>query len=449
MNNAVTVSGLVRYLKARLENDARLQSVMVEGEISNFSAYRSGHWYFSLKDANAQIRCVMFAYQNRRMTWMPKDGDKVIVTGSVSVYEGRGEVQLLVSGMKPAGIGDLYLQFEALKKKLSEEGLFDEEHKKAIPRYPMNVCLITGRNTAARADVLTTMARRWPVAKISEYPALVQGEQSAAQIIHALKTVDPMGFDVILLVRGGGSIEDLWSFNDETLARTIHALRTPVITGVGHEIDYTIADLVSDLRAPTPTGAAERCSPDIKDVLQNLDDLETRMHRSVGMRLEAERENLNALAEKPVLTRPQRLYEQKAVMLESLKQQFLRQMNTKASGMRNEVGGYQNRLVQSGTRIVQEARMRLEGNAQQMNHAMEAYTMKKQEQLKQNAGLLDAYSPLKVLERGYSITTSGKKVIHSVTQVENDMDLSIRVADGIIHAKAQEGSNDHGKGEDI
>ena len=171
-----------------------------------------------------------------------------------------------------------------------------------------------------------------------------------------------------------------------------------------------------------------------------MDDLEFRMNRNVNMRLDAERENLNALAEKPVFTKPGRLYEQKAVMLESLKQQFMRQMNTKASEMRNQVGGYQNRLVQSGTRIVHDARMRLEGDAQQMNHAVDAYTMKKQEQLKQNTGLLDAYSPLKVLERGYSITTSGKEVIHSVSQVKHGMDLSIRVSDGVIHAKAQEGN---------
>ncbi len=214
----VTVTALVRYLKSKLENDALIQGILVEGEISNFSAYRSGHWYFSIKDAGAQMRCVMFAGANRRMTWMPKDGDKVIVQADVSVYEGRGEMQLLVTGMKPAGIGDLFLQYEALKAKLAEEGLFDESHKKPIPPYPMRIALVTGKNTAARADVLNTLGRRWPIASIAEFPVLVQGTESAAQIIDALKKADTMGFDVILLVRGGGSIEDLWSFNDERLA---------------------------------------------------------------------------------------------------------------------------------------------------------------------------------------------------------------------------------------
>lgn len=452
MNTAVTVSGLVRYLKARLENDANLQSLMVEGEISNFSAYRSGHWYFSLKDASSQIRCVMFAYQNRRMSWMPKDGDKVIATGSVSVYEGRGEVQLIISSMKPAGIGDLYLQFEALKKKLSAEGLFDEAHKKPILAYPFRVCLVTGRNTAARADVLTTMARRWPVAKISEYPVLVQGTQSAGQIIHALRTVDSMGFDVILLVRGGGSIEDLWSFNDEALARTIYALKTPIITGVGHEIDYTIADLVSDLRAPTPTGAAERCSPDIKDVMQNLDDLEERLNRDVRNHLSDERLQLEKLSAKPFFRNPERLYEGKAAVFESLRQKFMRQMNTKSADLYRQTDDYRNRLIACGTRLAHENRMRLESDAQSMTHALDAYTMKKKEQLGRNAGLLDAYSPLKVLERGYSIAYADHKVLHSVSQAEEGKQISILVSDGNVNAvvTGTEGKDiHHGKKQDI
>ncbi|MBQ1468483.1 MAG: exodeoxyribonuclease VII large subunit, partial [Solobacterium sp.] len=289
----LTVSSLVRYLKNRLEGDSMTQHVLVEGELSNFSNYRSGHWYFTLKDSNAQLRCAMFASSNRKISYVPKDGDKVLVQGDISVFEGRGEMQLIVTNMKPSGIGDLFIQFEALKKKLSEEGLFAEEHKKEIPLYPEHIGLVTGKNTAARSDVLTTLQRRWPVAEVHEYPVLVQGTGSAEQITDALKYMDTLGYDVILLVRGGGSIEDLWSFNSEMLARTIYDLNTPIITGVGHEVDFTIADFVADLRAPTPTGAAERCSPDIREVKDFVQTMKDRLNRETTALLNTSSQRLD------------------------------------------------------------------------------------------------------------------------------------------------------------
>ena len=291
--NVVSVSTLVHYLKSKLESDNLIQKVLVEGEISNFSNYRSGHWYFSLKDENSLIRCVMFSSYNKKVQFAPKDGDKVIIQADVSVYEQRGDIQLLVYAMKSDKIGDLYLQFEKLKAKLYAEGVFDDKYKKPIPLYPMNIALVTGANTAARSDVLTTLNRRWPIAEIHEYSVLVQGNESAGQIINALKQADNNHHDVILLVRGGGSIEDLWSFNDETLARTIFNLKTPIITGIGHEINYTISDYVADLRAPTPTGAAERCAPDQKDVLNMLNVYQTRLNTAITTKKDHASRELN------------------------------------------------------------------------------------------------------------------------------------------------------------
>ncbi|MDD6367545.1 exodeoxyribonuclease VII large subunit [Anaerolactibacter massiliensis] len=449
----VTVTALVRYLKSKLENDALIQGILVEGEISNFSAYRSGHWYFSIKDAGAQMRCVMFAGANRRMTWMPKDGDKVIVQADVSVYEGRGEMQLLVTGMKPAGIGDLFLQYEALKAKLAEEGLFDESHKKPIPPYPMRIALVTGKNTAARADVLNTLGRRWPIASIAEFPVLVQGTESAAQIIDALKKADTMGFDVILLVRGGGSIEDLWSFNDERLARTIYQLNTPIITGVGHEVDFTIADFVSDLRAPTPTGAAERCSPDIREVEASLSSLRSRLIVDMNHRMNKEQKALDSLSESPVFRNPMRLYTEPQLRLNTLSLEFRRLLNTVSYRLNQSLEDSRHALVLAAGQRISDAQLKLQETSQNLNHAAKADAVVQRERLNRDASLLDAYSPLKVLSRGYSITMKDQKAVRSAEELAPGDEVSVLLGTGSFRGTVEAVSEkeiDHGKeGNDI
>ena len=436
--NVVSVSTLVHYLKSKLESDNLIQKVLVEGEISNFSNYRSGHWYFSLKDENSLIRCVMFSSYNKKVQFAPKDGDKVIIQADVSVYEQRGDIQLLVYAMKSDKIGDLYLQFEKLKAKLYAEGLFDDKYKKPIPLYPMNIALVTGANTAARSDVLTTLNRRWPIAEIHEYSALVQGNESAGQIINALSRADNNHHDVILLVRGGGSIEDLWSFNDETLARTIFNLKTPIITGIGHEINYTISDYVADLRAPTPTGAAERCAPDQKDVLNMLNVYQTRLNTAITTKKDHASRELNKYSSSFVFSSPQRLYSEKEMQLENLSNALYHSVHTYEMNLEQSLSRYDNLLTSTIKDNLSQLNLDINEYKNKLNNSVKFIKDKKENCLRQNAGLLDAYSPLKSLARGYAIVEKDGEAIKSTDNLHTDDTLSIRMYDGKIITKVAE-----------
>ena len=436
--NVVSVSTLVHYLKSKLESDNLIQKVLVEGEISNFSNYRSGHWYFSLKDENSLIRCVMFSSYNKKVQFAPKDGDKVIIQADVSVYEQRGDIQLLVYAMKSDKIGDLYLQFEKLKAKLYAEGFFDDKYKKPIPLYPMNIALVTGANTAARSDVLTTLNRRWPIAEIHEYSVLVQGNESAGQIINALKQADNNHHDVILLVRGGGSIEDLWSFNDETLARTIFNLKTPIITGIGHEINYTISDYVADLRAPTPTGAAERCAPDQKDVLNILNVYQTRLNTAITTKKDHASRELNKYSSSFVFSSPQRLYSEKEMQLENLSNALYHSVHTYEMNLEQSLSRYANLLTSTIKDNLSQLNLDINKYKNKLNNSVKFIKDKKENSLKQNASLLDAYSPLKSLARGYAIVEKNGEAIKSTDNLHTDDTLSIRMYDGKIITKVAE-----------
>ena len=436
--NVVSVSTLVHYLKSKLESDNLIQKVLVEGEISNFSNYRSGHWYFSLKDENSLIRCVMFSSYNKKVQFAPKDGDKVIIQADVSVYEQRGDIQLLVYAMKSDKIGDLYLQFEKLKAKLYAEGLFNDKYKKPIPLYPMNIALVTGANTAARSDVLTTLNRRWPIAEIHEYSVLVQGNESAGQIINALSRADNNHHDVILLVRGGGSIEDLWSFNDETLARTIFNLKTPIITGIGHEINYTISDYVADLRAPTPTGAADRCAPDQKDVLNMLNVYQTRLNTAITTKKDHASRELNKYSSSFVFSSPQRLYSEKEMQLENLNNALYHSVHTYEMNLEQSLSRYANLLTSTIKDNLSQLNLDINEYKNKLNNSVKFIKDKKENCLRQNAGLLDAYSPLKSLARGYAIVEKDGEAIKSTDNLHTDDTLSIRMYDGKIITKVAE-----------
>ena len=436
--NVVSVSTLVHYLKSKLESDNLIQKVLVEGEISNFSNYRSGHWYFSLKDENSLIRCVMFSSYNKKVQFAPKDGDKVIIQADVSVYEQRGDIQLLVYAMKSDKIGDLYLQFEKLKAKLYAEGLFDDKYKKPIPLYPMNIALVTGANTAARSDVLTTLNRRWSIAEIHEYSVLVQGNESAGQIINALSRADNNHHDVILLVRGGGSIEDLWSFNDETLARTIFNLKTPIITGIGHEINYTISDYVADLRAPTPTGAAERCAPDQKDVLNMLNVYQTRLNTAITTKKDHASRELNKYSSSFVFSSPQRLYSEKEMQLVNLSNALYHSVQTYELNLEQSLSRYAHLLTSTIKDNLSQLNLDINEYKNKLNNSVKFIKDKKENYLRQNASLLDAYSPLKSLARGYAIVEKDGEAIKSTDNLHKDDTLSIRMYDGKIITKVAE-----------
>jgi exodeoxyribonuclease VII large subunit len=290
----LTVGDLNRAIAASLEE--RFDTVMVSGEISNFKAYDSGHWYFSLKDEEGQIRCVMFRGKNVSVGFMPQSGDQVEVSASVSMYVPRGDVQLTVHALRKAGLGGLYEAFLKLKDKLAKAGLFDEARKCEIPSYPQAIAIVTSTQAAALKDVLTTLARRAPHVPVYIYPTLVQGTDAPHGIIKAIERANQDGLaEVILLVRGGGSLEDLWAFNDEELAHAIANSQLPIISGVGHETDFTIADFVADLRAPTPTGAAELVTPKREDLLNELKGYQVILSQRLEQRLEREAQTLDQL----------------------------------------------------------------------------------------------------------------------------------------------------------
>lgn len=291
----VTVSQLNDYLKQRLEADEALRMVCVEGEISNFTAHTSGHLYFSLKDKEASIKAVMFRGYRQKLSFLPKNGMKVVIVGDISFYPKAGAVQLYVQHMFPSGVGEVYTDFEALKAKLSAEGLFDAAHKKRIPKYPEKIGIITSPTGAAIQDIRTVLGRRYPLALQRFCPVTVQGAAAPLEMIRALEQLNAEEeCDVILLARGGGSGEDLFVFNDEGLARAIYASKIPVITGIGHEIDYTIADFVADLRAPTPSAAAELAVPDQKDLMLLLDHLEESLTSMMLEKIRTARDRLKS-----------------------------------------------------------------------------------------------------------------------------------------------------------
>jgi len=323
----LTVGDLNRAIAASLED--RFDTVWVSGEISNFKAYDSGHWYFSLKDEEGQIRCVMFRGRNGQVGFMPQSGDLVEVSANLGMYVPRGDIQLTIQTLRRAGMGGLYEAFLKLKAKLTKEGLFDQERKREIPTHPRSIGIITSPQAAALKDVLSTLARRAPHIPIVIYPTLVQGPDAPAGIIAALKAANQASaqntenaVDVILLVRGGGSIEDLWAFNDEQLAYAIAASTIPVVSGVGHETDFTIADFVADLRAPTPTGAAELAAPRKDQLLQELEAIGQALLQRINQRVEREAQTLDQLALRlsHALPNPDRMREQIASWQQRLHQ---------------------------------------------------------------------------------------------------------------------------------
>ena len=390
-SDAFTVSELNNYIKNIFENNRTLSSVTVRGEISNFTNHRSGHLYFSLKDADGQIRSVMFRSRAMGLKFMPESGMKVIVHGSVTVYPRDGSYQLYVSSMQPDGVGALYLAYEQLKERLFQEGLFDEIYKKMIPAFPKRIGVITSPTGAAVRDIINVTGRRYPCADIYVYPALVQGEGAENSLIKALDYLDRSGLcDVIILGRGGGSIEDLWAFNSEALARRIFEARVPIISAVGHETDFTICDFVADMRAPTPSAAAELAVPDYNEIMLRLDMYDQRLSLALSRTVVHAREHLDRLKEKTSTTAIFSLIDGK-------------RQDTNSS--------YEKALLYIMTTL---ERFR--------------------ERLSHNVAKANAMNPLSVLYRGYSVVENDSGVVKSVKDVNAGDRVSLTLSDGRIAA---------------
>ena len=411
-NNYITVTQLTKYIKYKIDTDQNLMKIYLKGEISNFKNHTSGHLYFTIKDENTRINAIMFSSNASKLKMTPQDGMKVLVSGRISVYEQTGSYQIYVDKMEEDGLGNLYLQFEELKKRLGAEGLFDESHKKPIPRIPKTIGIITAPTGAAIKDILSTIKRRWPLAETILFPSLVQGKEAAEDIVRNINRTKDFDLDVLIVGRGGGSIEDMWCFNEEIVARAIYNLDVPVISGVGHEIDFTISDFVADLRAPTPTGAAEMCVPNIADVLNEIKQLELRACQSIDKNIKFNRQHLNKLLESYILKTPKAMYEVKAQNFDHLYERVI-------NAYKNVVEINRNKLV-----IVDN----------NLNNAVINKLNNDKNNYINLINKLEILNPLLTLKRGYTITKKEGKVISSVKDVNKKDKIELEFSDGMLNA---------------
>ncbi|MCH1639443.1 exodeoxyribonuclease VII large subunit [Paenibacillus timonensis] len=447
----LTVKDLNRYIRMKLESDQVLTDVWIRGEISNFTHHSSGHMYFTLKDADSRIKCIMFASHNQRLPFRPKEGTRVIARGNVSVYERDGQYQFYATHMQPDGVGSLYLAFEQLKQKLDAEGLFAPGRKRPLPRFPKTIGVVTSPTGAAVRDILTTLGRRYPQAAVILYPVLVQGKGAAPSIVKAIRTLNDMGeADVLIVGRGGGSLEELWAFNEEQVARAIYESAIPVISAVGHETDFTIADFVADLRAATPTAAAELAVPHTAELRALLRQREQVLQQGLQHRLQQARERLRRLKRSPALTQPRRSLLQHAERLDRLSSRLTGRMDTRLQ----LAGAAQDRLHQRLLRFHPREALQFAGRRRReadrlLRQAMHGILREKSGQLASGIRHLDALSPLKVMARGYSLVydEQGERLIKSLSDVDPGDRITVKVTDGELDCQVW-GMRPEGAGEE-
>ncbi|MFJ8264834.1 exodeoxyribonuclease VII large subunit [Peribacillus asahii] len=437
----LSVSALTKYIKRKFDVDPHLQHVYIRGEISNFKQHTSGHMYFTLKDEKSRLLAVMFSAHTRGMKFVPENGMKVLVRGDVTVYEASGQYQVYVKHMAPDGIGDLYLAYEQLKKKLEEKGMFSEQHKKVIPPYPHTVGVITSPTGAALRDILTTIKRRYPIAKVIIYPALVQGVNAAKSIALAIsKANERREADVLIVGRGGGSIEELWAFNEEIVAESIYDSDLPIISAVGHETDFTIADFVADLRAPTPTGAAEMAVPHMNEVLERLMNRKNRLTRSIQERIHFESNRLARLEKSYAFRYPQKMYEQKLEQLDRATER-LQKISERYFMNKREALEQIDAILrrQHPAEALQRSKQSLEQRHKTLNRAMMAILKQKTQSFVHITSTLSAVNPLQIMERGYGlIFGEDEQLIKSTKQVSKGDKISVSIKDGTLTCRIEE-----------
>lgn len=439
--NYLSVSALTKYIKRKFDADPHLRDVHVRGEISNFKQHSSGHMYFTLKDDKARILAVMFSSQARFMKFSPENGMKVIVKGDISVYEPSGQYQIYINEMQPDGIGELFLAYEQLRKRLEEEGLFSPDKKKPLPQYPKTVGVITSPTGAAIRDVITTVKRRYPIVNILVIPALVQGENAAPSIVKAIEKANSLNeIDVLIVGRGGGSIEELWAFNEEIVARAIADSNIPIISAVGHETDFTIADFVADMRAPTPTGAAELAVPHIEELMERLLQRNTRLLQAMTGKVRFEKQRLDRVQKSYAFRYPQRLYEQKLEQVDKLTESLIRAASRLTVLKKTQFESSHKRLIRNHpSEALRTAETKFDRSQKDLQRAMMQILLKKQKEFDRVISTLQALSPLKIMERGYSLVYSDKnRLVKSIRQVNESESLQIQLSDGSILCKVQE-----------
>ncbi|WP_407887716.1 exodeoxyribonuclease VII large subunit [Levilactobacillus sp. N40-8-2] len=430
----LTVTALTQYLKRKFEVDPYLGKVYLTGEISNFRLRPHAHQYFSLKDDRAKISAIMFRSAFEKLKFTPETGMKVLVTGRISLYEPTGQYQIYVERMEPDGVGQLYQAYEQLKKKLADEGLFSAP-KRPLPRFPKRIAVITSPSGAVIRDIITTTRRRYPIAQIVLYPAVVQGDGAAQDLVRQLERVNATGtYDTLIIGRGGGSIEDLWPFNEEPVARAIAASRIPVISSVGHETDTTIADLVADVRAATPTAAAELAVPVLTDEVVKLQQQRTRLYNAMTNRINFQQERLNKLMAAYVFRQPQRLYETYVQRLDHAQQGLARNMQTQLQQTQQRYQlAQQNLRSHNPLARVQRDQTTVTQLAERLNTEAKRYLADRQEHVGKLINGLDYLSPLKIMGRGYSYVTQDKHVVRQTADLKIGS-ATIHLSDGTATA---------------
>ena len=412
-----SVSEANNFIKALLDRVPQLQEIFVRGEISNYKLYPSGHHYFTLKDAESSLKCVMFRSAAGKLRFRPESGMGVTAWGRISVYPRDGAYQLYCEALMPEGFGDLQMAYEQLKAKLEKEGLFDRSHKKPIPRYPERIAVITSSAGAAVHDIIRVLRRRWPMGKIMLLPVRVQGVEAPGEIAAALRYASEHKVaDVVITGRGGGSIEDLWAFNDERVARAIYDCEIPVISAVGHEPDVTIADFVADLRAATPSNAAELAAPDVTELMQAIDSAMRRLENSMAKRISGSREALEALSSRRVLQSATGFIEQRRSQVETLRVR-----------------------LEAASGFASKSRSQLDNLASRLDSALDAAMTRKKNEYLRAAAKLDALSPLKVLSRGYAIAMDEDgRAVKDSSGVRAGDKLTVRLASGALGCRVED-----------
>ncbi|TSO26522.1 exodeoxyribonuclease VII large subunit [Lactobacillus sp. LL6] len=433
-NNYLTVTDLNYYITQKFKNDPYLHKVFLQGELSNFRFRRNSHQYFSLKDEKSKINVVMFRSFFDKVKFKPEEGMKVYVVGYVSVYGPQGSYQFYAEQMEPAGLGALYEQFKQLQAKLSNEGLFNLDHKRQLPHFPDKIAVVTSASGAVIHDIMVTANRRFPHAEIDLFPAQVQGELAADSLVNAMKQIAAKKdeYDVMIIGRGGGSLEDLWPFNEEEVVRAVYNMPIPVISSVGHETDTTLCDLAADQRAATPTAAAEYATPNLSDELIKLHQLESRMQASIQSLIRQKRERLNQINNSIVMREPTRLYDQQIQMVDILKNRLQSSIKNVLNTSHQDYNLLKQRLLSANpdkkiVRLQQENVF----YQKQLFDNIKHYLVNKRNTFSQVVQQLDDYSPLKTLERGYVYVTDDKsKTVSSIEHISEKEELNLHFKDG-------------------
>ena len=435
----LSVKALTKYIKRKFDADPHLRNVFVKGELSNVKIHSSGHIYFTLKDDQSRMPAVMFAAQAKSLKFKPESGMNVLLQGDVNVYENSGQYQLYAHHMQPDGIGELFIAFEQLKEKLQKEGLFLDARKKPIPKFPKKIGVVTATTGAAIRDIITTLNRRYPLAEVLIFPTLVQGSGAAPSIVKSIKHAQKNhGIDVLIVGRGGGSIEDLWAFNEEVVARAIVESSIPVISAVGHETDTTIADYVADLRAPTPTAAAELAVPNQIELLQHMMNRTSQLVHLMTTMITHDKKRLNRVVTSYPLAYPERLYRPFIEKLTRLQEQFERSGKNIVVKEREQYTQKVLRLrIQNPQRSLDPLRKNVQNLQDRMHLAMKSTLKNKGRTFESSIRTLEALNPLTIMKRGYSISYQNDRVVKSVGDLNKDEPIRISLQDGVINATIQ------------